>query len=92
MINNYAKDRVISPVKGKKYTKEQIIQILFVYTLKGTLSIGEIKRILDGAYSIAEKNPVKTTPGGGAVRIFGYEQTTLAGDPSVVSGPKIYIK
>lgn len=52
MINNYAKDDVITPVKGKKYTKEQIIQILMVYTLKGTLSIGEIKRVLDGAYAI----------------------------------------
>ena len=52
MINNYAKDRVITPVKGKKYTKEQIIQILMIYTLKGTLSIGEIKRVLDGAYAI----------------------------------------
>ena len=54
MINNYAKDRVITPVKGKKYTKEQIIQILTVYTLKNTLSIGEIKRVLDGAYAIDE--------------------------------------
>lgn len=52
MINNYAKDRIITPVKGKKYTKEQIIQILTVYTLKSTLSIGEIKRLLDGAYAI----------------------------------------
>ncbi len=52
MINNYAKDRVITPVKGKKYTKEQIVQILTIYSLKGTLSIGEIKRVLDGAYSI----------------------------------------
>lgn len=52
MINNYSKDGVISPVKGKKYTKEQIVQILTVYTMKGTLSIGEIKRILGGAYSI----------------------------------------
>ena len=52
MINNYAKDRVITPVKGKKYTKEQILQILTVYTLKGTLTIGEIKRFLDGAYAI----------------------------------------
>ncbi len=51
MINNYAKDRVITPVKGKKYTKEQIIQILLVYSLKGTLSIGEIKRLLGGAYA-----------------------------------------
>ena len=52
MINNYSKDGVITPVKGKKYTKEQIIQILTVYTMKNTLSIGEIKRILTGAYSI----------------------------------------
>ena len=52
MINNYVKDEVITPVKGKKYTKEQIIQILMVYTLKGTLSIGEIKRVLDGAYAL----------------------------------------
>ena len=52
MINNYSKDGVITPVKGKKYTKEQIIQILTVYTMKNTLSIGEIKRILAGAYSI----------------------------------------
>lgn len=49
-------------------------------------------RAVDGAYSIAVESPVKTKPGGGALRIFGYEQTTLAGDPSVVSGPKIYIK
>ena len=52
MINNYSKDGVITPVKGKKYTKEQIIQILTVYSMKNTLSIGEIKRILSGAYSI----------------------------------------
>lgn len=52
MINNYSKDGVITPIKGKKYTKEQIIQILTVYTMKGTLSIGEIKRVLCGAYSI----------------------------------------
>lgn len=51
MINNYSKDGLISPVKGKKYNKEQIIQILTVYTLKNTLSIGEIKRLLKGAYA-----------------------------------------
>ena len=52
MINNYSKDGLITPVKGKKYNKEQIIQILTVYTLKNTLSIGEIKRLLQGAYSL----------------------------------------
>ena len=52
MINNYSKDGLITPVKGKKYNKEQIIQILTVYTLKNTLSIGEIKRLLQGAYAV----------------------------------------
>lgn len=52
MINNYSKDGLIAPVKGKKYNKEQILQMLTVYTLKGTLSIGEIKRLLQGAYAV----------------------------------------
>ena len=52
MINNYSKDGLITPVKGKKYNKEQILQMLTVYTLKGTLSIGEIKRLLAGAYGV----------------------------------------
>lgn len=52
MINNYSKDGLITPVKGKKYNKEQITQILTIHTLKNTLSIGEIKRLLDGAYAI----------------------------------------
>ena len=52
MINNYSKDGVITPVKGKKYNREQVAQILYVYSLKNTLSIGEIKRLLQGAYGI----------------------------------------
>lgn len=52
MINNYSKDGLITPVKGKKYNKEQIIQMLSIYALKNTLSIGEIKRLLDGEYAI----------------------------------------
>lgn len=41
MINNYSKAKVITPVKGKKYTKEQIIQMLIIYQLKNNLSIQE---------------------------------------------------
>ena len=52
MINNYSKDGIIMPVKGKKYTREQVVQILYVYSLKNTLSMGEIKRLLYGAYGI----------------------------------------
>ena len=51
MINNYSKDGIITQVKGKKYSKEQIVQMLTVYTLKSSLSIGEIKRLMGGAYA-----------------------------------------
>ncbi len=51
MINNYSKEGLIKPVKGKKYTKEQIMQMLLVYEMKNTLSIGEIKQAMQNAYS-----------------------------------------
>ena len=50
MVNNYSKDGLIKPVKGKKYAKEHIIQMLLVYALKSSMSIGEIKRMLSGVY------------------------------------------
>lgn len=50
MINNYSKDGLISPIKGKKYNKEQILQMLLVYSMKNTLSIGEIGRVLQNVY------------------------------------------
>ena len=51
MINNYSKDGLITPVKGKKYTKEQIVQMLVVYSLKNTLSIEEIGRVMQSIYA-----------------------------------------
>lgn len=54
MINNYSKDGLISPIKGKKYSKEQILQMLLVYGMKNTLSISEIKRILQNIYALPE--------------------------------------
>lgn len=50
MVNNYSKDGLIQPIRGKKYTKEQIIQMLLIYSLKNTLSMTEIKRMLTAAY------------------------------------------
>ena len=51
MINNYSKDGLVMPVKGKKYSKEHIIQMLLVYSLKNTLSINAIGRALQGVYA-----------------------------------------
>ena len=49
MINNYSKEGLLMPVKGKKYTKEHIVQMLLIYSLKNSISIGDIHRMLDGA-------------------------------------------
>lgn len=51
MINNYSKAGVIKPVKGKKYTKEQIIGMLLIYNLKNTITIQEIKHVLAPIYN-----------------------------------------
>lgn len=46
MINNYSKEGLLQPIKGKKYSKEHILQMLLIYSLKNTISIQEIKRVL----------------------------------------------
>ena len=51
MINNYSKDGLLKPVKGKKYSKEHIVQMMIIFYLKGMLTIGDIKRLFDGIYS-----------------------------------------
>lgn len=47
MINNYAKGKLLMPIKNKKYSKEHIILMNLIYNLKGTLSINDIKHSLD---------------------------------------------
>ena len=61
MINNYSKEGLITPVKGKKYDKEQILQMLTVYTLKSTLSINEIKRLLGAMYATEDFDNAELT-------------------------------
>lgn len=46
MINNYSKEGILKPIKGKKYSKEHIIQMLVIYSLKNTITIPEIKKVL----------------------------------------------
>lgn len=50
MVNNYSKAGLISPVNGKKYSSEQIIQMLMINSLKNTFSIAEIKSAMDAFY------------------------------------------
>ncbi|VYU55186.1 DUF1836 domain-containing protein [Clostridium tertium] len=47
MVNNYAKGKLLMSIKNKKYSKEHLILMSFIYNLKGGLSISDIKSSLD---------------------------------------------
>lgn len=46
MINNYAKNDLLPPPVKKRYSKEHIIFLIFIYYFKSYLSINDIKTIL----------------------------------------------
>jgi len=46
MINNYAKNELIPSPEKKKYSKEHILMLIFIYYFKNILSINDIKTLL----------------------------------------------
>ncbi len=46
MINNYAKNELIPPPIKKKYCKEHILLLTFIYYYKNLLSINDIQKLL----------------------------------------------
>lgn len=46
MINNYSKNHLLPPSNKKKYSKEHIILLIYIYYLKNFLSISDIKNLL----------------------------------------------
>ena len=47
MINNYAKNNLLPPPSKKKYSKEHVLTLLFIYNNKNILSINDIHSILN---------------------------------------------
>lgn len=47
MINNYAKNDLLPPPIKKKYSKEHILMLIFIYYFKNILSISDIQAILN---------------------------------------------
>lgn len=56
MINNYVKAKLLMPVKNKKYSKEHLILMSFIYDFKGAISINDIKLMLDNIVSKYDKD------------------------------------
>lgn len=46
MINNYAKNDLLPPPVKKKYSKEHVLVLIFIYYYKGILSISDIQTLL----------------------------------------------
>jgi hypothetical protein len=46
MINNYSKNHLLPPSNKKRYAKDHIILLIFIYYLKNFLSITDIKNLL----------------------------------------------
>lgn len=46
MINNYAKNDLLPPPLKKKYSKEHLLVMIFIYYFKGILSITDIQALL----------------------------------------------
>ena len=46
MINNYAKNKLLPPPEKKRYSREHMIVLIFIYYLKGFLPLNDIQEIL----------------------------------------------
>lgn len=46
MINNYAKNRLLPPPEKKRYTREHMLVLIFIYYFKGFLPLNDIQAIL----------------------------------------------
>lgn len=46
MINNYAKNDLLPPPIRKKYSKEHVLVLIFIYYFKGVMSINDIQALL----------------------------------------------
>lgn len=47
MVNNYTKNNLLPPPVKKKYSKEHVLTLLFIYYFKNILSISDIQAILN---------------------------------------------
>lgn len=74
MINNYAKNNLLPPPVRKKYSKDHVLLLIFIYYYKGILSINDIqgllKPITDKFFDTADEFDLETI----YETVFGLEQ------------------
>ncbi len=53
MINNYTKNQLLPPPEKKKYSRDHVMNLIFIYYMKSFMSMHDIKSILDPINEIA---------------------------------------
>ncbi len=46
MINNYTKNKLLPPPVKKKYNRQHLILLIYIYYMKNVISIGDIKKLM----------------------------------------------
>ena len=52
MINNYTKNKLLPPPEKKRYTKEHMLVLIFIYYFKSFRPLGDIQAILNRSQAI----------------------------------------
>ncbi len=61
MINNYTKEGTLPRPNGKKYSRDHIIRLLYIFILKQVLSLQDVKEVFDLMGAEEEANHLYTT-------------------------------
>lgn len=52
MINNYVKAKLVTAPEKKKYSPEQLMQLMMIYHLKNILTIEDLRKLLDSEETV----------------------------------------
>lgn len=63
MINNYAKNKLLPPPEKKRYTKEHMFLLIFIYYMKGFLPLNDIQTILEPLNAHFSRDDSAQAPG-----------------------------
>lgn len=74
MINNYSKNDLLPPSDKKKYSKDHIILLIYIYYMKNFLSINDIERLLKPMTETHFQTSTETTMSDIYSDIFKLEQ------------------
>ncbi len=76
MINNYTKEGTLPRPNGKKYSREHMIRLMYIFMLKQVLSLQDIKRMFDLMESDQDNN-IETIYGTYLEMVGGYREQHL---------------